>query len=137
MCICVITEWSTMRALYTRFLFSSRFRIILRGRRVGKWKKIYFHIVSFLTMYEYEYYGLITLCFYMTLSESVPVFFDPSDCSLLDFFAQGILQARILEWVAISSSRRSSWPRGQTHISTVSCIAGGFLTSEPLGKPVW
>ena len=59
-------------------------------------------------MYEYEYYGIIILCFYMTLSESVPVFFDPSDCSLLDFFAQGILQARILEWVAISSSRRSS-----------------------------
>ena len=38
---------------------------------------------------------------------------------------QGILQARILEWVAISYSRGSSWPRNQT---PVSCIAGRFFT---------
>ena len=36
----------------------------------------------------------------------------------------GILQARILEWVAISFSRESSQPRDQTHVSCVSCIAG-------------
>ena len=42
----------------------------------------------------------------------------------------GISQARILEWVAISFSRGSSQPRGQTHIS---CI-GRFLTTEPPGK---
>ena len=44
----------------------------------------------------------------------------------------GILQARILEWVAISSSRRSSQPRDQTHIS---CIAGRFFITEPPEKP--
>ena len=38
----------------------------------------------------------------------------------------GILQARILEWVAVSFSRGSSQPRGQTQAS---CIAGGFFTS--------
>ena len=37
----------------------------------------------------------------------------------------GILQARILEWVAISSSRESSQPRDRTHVSS---IAGGFFT---------
>ena len=37
----------------------------------------------------------------------------------------GILQARILEWVAISSSSGSSQLRDQTHVS---CIAGGFKT---------
>ena len=37
----------------------------------------------------------------------------------------GILQARILEWVAIPFSRISSWPRGQTQIC---CIAGRFFT---------
>ena len=37
----------------------------------------------------------------------------------------GILQARILEWVAISSFRGSSQPRGQTKVS---CIAGRFFT---------
>ena len=48
----------------------------------------------------------------------------------------GIFQARILEWVAISSSRGSSQPRDQTHVSFISCIAGGFFTAEPSGKPL-
>ena len=43
-------------------------------------------------------------------------------------------QARILEWVAISYSRESSWPRDQTCISCVSALAGGFFTTEPPGK---
>ena len=43
-----------------------------------------------------------------------------------------ISQPRILEWVAISFSRRSSKPRDQTHVS---CLAGGFFTLVPLGKP--
>ena len=44
----------------------------------------------------------------------------------------GISQARILEWVAMSSSRGSSPPRNRTWVS---CIAGRFLTTEPAGKP--
>ena len=41
---------------------------------------------------------------------------DPMDCSLPGSSVHGILQARILEWFAISSSRESSWPRGPTHV---------------------
>ena len=44
----------------------------------------------------------------------------------------GISQARIPEWVAMSSSRGSSPPRNRTWVS---CIAGRFLTTEPTGKP--
>ena len=40
---------------------------------------------------------------------------------------RGILQARILEWVPISSSRASSWPRYWTHISRVSCTGRWIL----------
>ena len=47
------------------------------------------------------------------------------DCSLLGSSVHGISQARILEWVAISFSRGSSWFRDQTHVS---CIAGRFFT---------
>ena len=47
------------------------------------------------------------------------------------FSVHGISQARTLEWVAISFSRGSSWPRDQTWVS---CIAGRFFTTEPLGK---
>ena len=38
-----------------------------------------------------------------------------------------IFQARILEWVVVSFSRASSWPRDWTWIFCVSCVAGGFL----------
>ena len=44
------------------------------------------------------------------------------DCSLPGSSAHGILQERILEWVAISSSRGSFRPRDRTWISYVSCI---------------
>ena len=43
----------------------------------------------------------------------------------------GSLQARILEWVAIPSSRGSSWPSAPC----ISCLAGGFFTAEPSGSP--
>ena len=44
----------------------------------------------------------------------------------------GILQARILEWVAFPFSRGSSQPRDGTQVS---CIAGGFFTIWATGKP--
>ena len=44
----------------------------------------------------------------------------------------GISQARILEWVAISFFEGASQPRDLTQVS---CIGGGFITTEPLGKP--
>ena len=42
------------------------------------------------------------------------------DCSLPGISVHGIFQARILEWVAISYSRGSSWPKDRTHISCAS-----------------
>ena len=47
-------------------------------------------------------------------------------------FVHGIFQARILEWVAISSSRGSSQSRDRTRVSDVSCIAGICFSTEPL-----
>ena len=54
------------------------------------------------------------------------------NCSPPSSFFHGIFQARILEGVAISYFRGSSWPRDQTHISWVSCIGRQvlFITSE-------
>ena len=56
---------------------------------------------------------------------------DSMDCSPPSSSVHGILQARILEWVAMASSKTSSRPRGGTHIS---CIAGRFFTIEPPEK---
>ena len=58
------------------------------------------------------------------------------DYSLPGSFIHGILQARRLEWVTMSSPRGSSRPRGQTRISYSSCAAGRFLTAKPPGKPL-
>ena len=59
------------------------------------------------------------------------------DCSSPGSSVHGIFQAKILEWVAISPSRGSSWPRGGAHISCNSCTADGFFTTEPLESPQW
>ena len=55
-------------------------------------------------------------------AQSCPTLWDPTDCSPLGSSVCGVLQARILEWVAMPSSRGSSLPRNQTYIFWVSCI---------------
>ena len=62
------------------------------------------------------------------VTHSCQTLFNPIDCSPRGSSVQEILQARILEWVAILFSREYSRPRDQ---SLVSCIAGGFFTSWP------
>ena len=49
----------------------------------------------------------------------VQLFCNPMDCSPPGSPVHEILQARILEWVAISFARGSSWPRNGTHISYI------------------
>ena len=61
---------------------------------------------------------------------------DPLDCSPPGSSVHGISQAEVLEWVAISFSRGSSWCRVWTSISCVSCIEGRFLTNWAL-KEAW
>ena len=56
---------------------------------------------------------------------------DPVDCSPPGSSVHGILEARILAWVAMLSFRGSSRPSDQTRVP---CLAGGFFTAEPLGK---
>ena len=57
-----------------------------------------------------------------------PTLCDPMDCSLPGSTIHGIFQARVLEWVAISFSRRSSWPRDWTRVSHMVGIVGRHFT---------
>ena len=57
---------------------------------------------------------------------------NPLDCHLPGSSVYGISQARILEWVAFPSSRRSSQPRDRTCVSCI--LASKFFTTEPLGN---
>ena len=60
-----------------------------------------------------------------SVSWSVVSLCNPMDCSPPGSSVHGIFQARILEWVAISSSRGSSQPRDQTQVSR---MVGRFFT---------
>ena len=62
----------------------------------------------------------------VSVAQSCPTLCDPMDCSPSGPSVHGILQERILQWVAIPFSRGSSWPRDWTWVSS---IAGRFLTS--------
>ena len=53
------------------------------------------------------------------VSQLCPTLCDPMDCSLPGSSIHGIFQARILEQVAISFSRRSFWPRNWTRVSHI------------------
>ena len=64
------------------------------------------------------------------ITQWCPALCDSMDSSSPGSSVRGILQARILEWVAISS-RESSQPRDQTWVS---CIAGRFFTFSAIGK---
>ena len=56
------------------------------------------------------------------------------DCSPPGSSVYGILQARILQWVAMPSSRASSQLRGRTHVSYISRITDGFFTTSATRK---
>ena len=57
--------------------------------------------------------------FVCLVTKPCPTLCDPMDCSPPGSSVHGIAQARILEWVAISLSRGSSWPRDRTHVSCI------------------
>ena len=59
--------------------------------------------------------------------QSHPTLWDSMVYSPPGSSVHGILQERILEWVAMPSSRGSSWPRNRTHISKVSCVGRRVL----------
>ena len=55
---------------------------------------------------------------------------NPADCSPPGSSVLGILQARIMEWVAMPSSRESSWLRDRTHLSMSPALAGIFFMTS-------
>ena len=72
----------------------------------------------------YTMYNNCLLKVKVSVVHSCPTLCDPMDCSLAGSSVHGILQGRKLEWLAISFSRGSSWPRDWTWVS---CIAGRFF----------
>ena len=67
------------------------------------------------------------VCVHAKLLQSCPTLCNPRDCSLPGSSVHGILQARILELVAMPSSKGSSLCRDQTGSLAISCIGSQFL----------
>ena len=94
----------------------------------------FFFALLSCTPFVENIYFLIGCCFVLCLdAQSCPTRCDPIDCSLPGSFVRGILQARILEWVAMPSSRGSSQPWDQTQVShTASRFFTVWATREAL-----
>ena len=94
---------------------------------------------SFLYRYNNKFYVkfhyilkvISHMCMYVLVAQLCPTICDPMDCSPPGSSVHGIVQAWILDWVAISFARGSSWPRDWTEVS---CIAGRFFTAGLPGK---
>ena len=76
-----------------------------------------------------------SVCMHAKSFQSCLTLCDFMECSPPGSSALGILQAGILEWVALPSSRGSSLPRDWTHISYLSSLACGFFTPSTTPRP--
>ena len=74
---------------------------------------------------------VLASCVHAKVLQSCPILCDPMDCSPPGSCPQGIIQARILEWVVVFSSRGSSQPRDGTHLFFVfPVLAGRFFATN-------
>ena len=85
-------------------------------------------------LFCWKWYVIKNMCMHAKSLQSCPTLYNPMDCRPLCSAVHGILQARILEWGSMPSSRGSSWPRDPNGLSCVSWKTGS-LPLVPLGKP--
>ena len=80
-----------------------------------------------ISLLQYDHNRLVinSMCMRAQSLQSCLTLCNPMDCSWPGSSVHKILQARLLDWVAMRSSRGSSQPGDQ---ACVSCIAGGFFT---------
>ena len=70
------------------------------------------------------------------VTQSCPILCDPMDCSLWGSSIHGIFQARVLDWVAVSFSRGSHWPKDWTQVSSIASCLSHQGSSSYKGSPV-
>ena len=90
----------------------------------------------FLLVWIYRNNG-VNECTHAKSLQSYPTLCNPLDCSPPGSSVHGILQARILEWVAMLSSRGSSQSRDWTHISYNPCIGRWVLYHQHPWEVQW
>ena len=86
-------------------------------------------------MYYAVLYMYVCICMYVCVHIYIYIYVAqscPTLCDPMDYAVHGVLQARILKWVAFPLSRGSSQPR---NLNQISSIAADSLPAEPQGKP--
>ena len=93
----------------------------------------HFHVHSFSTLHQWEWpQKMFAKC-----AQACPTLCDPIDCSPTGSSIHMIFQAKILEWIAISSSRGIFLTPGlNPYLLQVSYMADRFFTTEPPGSPI-
>ena len=111
------------RSKITRFILSI-IKILKEEISVGEKKFMNTFFSEFIGDSNLKF-GKVQVCAGCSVLSHVQLFPSPPESS-----AQGIFQARILKWVAISYSRGSSWPRDWSCVSFISCIGWWTLCNS-------
>ena len=107
--------------LFHHLLWSTQSKALTQSvNQMFFWNSFAFYMIQQCWQFDHNFRRVCTKSF-----QSCSTLHDPMDCNPPGSSVHGILQARILEWVAMSSSRGSSQPRDWTWTS---CIAGEFFT---------
>ena len=109
---CILSKfWNLLVIFHTPWKISVRvfwLRLDLIYTEIWEWLTL---TILVLSIHWHNFYCCL-------VTKLCPTVLRPMDCSLPGSFVHGISQARILEWVAMPSSRASSWPRYWTHFCT-------------------
>ena len=115
------------------WIFTCKLQLTLEQHGFELWRSSYLQI--FFNKHKphtaWSVAGWIYGYVHAELCRSCLTLCDPMDYSPPGFSVHGILQVRILKWVAVSSSMGSSWPRNRTHISWVSSIVRQVPPRKP------
>ena len=130
MCYCLLLAQRNKMFKYRKFLtcfirgYTMGIFVLCSHRTTAHPSSFYFWIGLKCLAFVWMSSDLYTAWTRAQSLQSSPTLRDSTDCNLPGSSVHEIFPAKILEWVAISSSRGSSWPRYQTCLS---CIAGEFF----------
>ena len=107
----------SMLMLYISYYISAIIELIVSYRLKNREHPIHISVFSEFWLLNMGNRYKIILFKKVSVAQLCPTLCNPMDCSPPGSSVHGILQARILEWVAMPSSRGSSQPRDGTHVS--------------------
>ena len=113
--------------LFLSNIFMPFYRHILNIYLVLISKKLIFMLLIISILFSSLIFALKVK---VLVTQSCLTLCDPMDCSLPGSSIYGILQARILEWVVVLSSRGSFPPRDGIYVSYALALAGWFFTTS-------